>query len=134
MKEEKRIIFYENEGEEFSKAKITPMVIDENYPYQHGWLWEIVSTGLQNIFSMPIKWGYAKGKFALTFVRKRKTKAVQKYRVFHLCESYTGICRYFYSFSCQLPKKKFFSGKSRECFDEGTQKTCSFIGCYSSSR
>ena len=44
MKKEKQVIYYEDElNDEFSKAKIVPRKIDENYKYKHGIMWNFCS-------------------------------------------------------------------------------------------
>ena len=89
MKKSKQVYYYKDElNDEFSGAKITPRIIDENYKYIHkNPLWDFCSFLLQNILSMPIKLIY----------RKRKIKTIQKRFVFCICESYTSICRCIYS-------------------------------------
>lgn len=72
---EKKIIYYSDElNDEFSSAKITPRVIDENYKYKIGKIWDFFSYIIQNIISMPIKVGYAKIKFRIKYVGKEKLK------------------------------------------------------------
>ena len=75
MKEQK-IIYYKDElNDEFSKAKIKPRVIDENYIYIHkNPLWNIASFLVQNVFSVPIKVLYSKFKFRIKYVGKQKLK------------------------------------------------------------
>ena len=75
MKEPK-IIYYKDElNDEFSKAKIKPRVIDENYIYIHkNPLWNIASFLVQNVFSVPIKVLYSKFKFRIKYVGKEKLK------------------------------------------------------------
>ena len=71
----KRVIYYSDElNDEFSSAKIVPRVIDENYKYEHGKIWNIISWSIQNVLSMPIKIGYAKLKFRIKYVGKEKLK------------------------------------------------------------
>ena len=68
-------ILYENELEdEFSKAKITPIKIDERYRYSHNIIWNFCSFVIQNILSMPVKMLYAKIKFNIQFIGKEKFK------------------------------------------------------------
>lgn len=75
MKEQK-IIYYKDElNEEFSTAKITPRVIDENYKYIRNPFWDIISLIFQNVLSMPIKYLYAKIKFRIKFIGKEKLRA-----------------------------------------------------------
>ena len=73
---EKRIIYYKDElNDEFSEAKITPRIIDENYVYEHkNPLWKFASLALQNVFSMPIKILYSKLKFRQKYIGKEKIK------------------------------------------------------------
>mgnify|MGYP000304242977 CR=1 FL=1 len=71
----KKIIYYKDElNDEFSTAKITPKLIDENYKYKHNKLWDICSFVFQNILSMPIKIGYTKTKFKIKYIGKEKLK------------------------------------------------------------
>ena len=64
-----RVIYYRDElNDEFSTAKIEPIVIDENYKYFHGKIWDAVSLVIQNVLSMPIKVIYAKFKFRIKFI------------------------------------------------------------------
>lgn len=72
----KKVIYYNDElNDEFSSAKITPRIIDENYKYKHGGVWNFCSLIIQNIISMPIKLGYAKLKFRIKYVGKEKLKS-----------------------------------------------------------
>lgn len=71
----KRVIYFHDPlNEEFSEAKITPRVIDGNYKYFHGRLWEAASLVIQNLFSMPIKLLYLYLKFHLKYIGKDKLK------------------------------------------------------------
>jgi len=73
--EEKKIVYYSDElNDEFSQAQIVPRVIDKDFRYFHGMLWEISSMVVQNVLSMPIKVLYQKLKFHLTYVGKEKLK------------------------------------------------------------
>ena len=72
---EKKIIYYKDElNDEFSTAKIIPKVIDENYKYKHGKVWDMFSYLIQNILSMPIKIAYTKIKFRIKYEGKDKIK------------------------------------------------------------
>ncbi len=73
--EEKKIVYYTDElNDEFSRAQIVPRVIDKDFRYFHGVLWDICSLVVQNVLSMPIKVLYQKLKFHLTYVGKEKLK------------------------------------------------------------
>lgn len=80
MKKSKKINYYKDElNDEFSGAKITPRIIDENYKYIHkNPLWNFVSALLQNILSMPIKILYSKLKFRIKYIGKEKLKPYKK--------------------------------------------------------
>lgn len=73
----KKVIYYKDElNDEFSKAKIIPREINENYKYEHkNPLWNLCSLVLQNILSVPIKVLYAKVKFKIKYVGKEKLKS-----------------------------------------------------------
>ena len=73
----KKVIYYEDElNDEFSTAKITPIVIDKNYDYFKckDPKYDKSSLRIQNIWSMPIKWLYVKLKFHHKIVGKEKFK------------------------------------------------------------
>lgn len=68
-----RIVYYTDElSDEFSPVKITPRVIDGDYPYFHGRLWDLCSRAIQNVFSMPVKILYARLKFRVRYVGREK--------------------------------------------------------------
>lgn len=70
-----KVIYYKDElNEEFSEAQIVPRVIDRNFRYFHGGLWNFCSLMVQNVLSMPIKFLYQKLKFHLKYVGKEKLK------------------------------------------------------------
>lgn len=77
--EDRKVIYYKDElNDEFSTAKIEARIIDENYKYEHNIVWNICSYLLQNILSMPIKFGYQKIKFRLKYIGKEKIKPYKK--------------------------------------------------------
>ena len=78
MKEEKVNYYSDELNDEFSEAKIVPRVIDENYKYKRGKIWNFFSALFQNVISMPIKVGYAKLKFGIKYVGKEKLKQYKK--------------------------------------------------------
>lgn len=79
MKEQK-VIYYEDElNDEFSKVKIEPRKIDENYKYEHkSILWNLSAYIVQNVISVPIKFIYAKLKFRIKYVGREKLKPYKK--------------------------------------------------------
>lgn len=79
IKGEPEIIYYTDElNDEFSKAKIIPRKIDENYNYSKNSIWDFCSFLCQNIFSMPIKVLHAKIVFKHKFIGKEKFKKHKK--------------------------------------------------------
>lgn len=72
---EKRVIYFSDPlNEEFSDAIIEPRIIDGNYRYTHGCLWDIFSRIIQNVLSMPIKVLYLRIKFQLKYVGREKLR------------------------------------------------------------
>ena len=80
MKKSKQVYYYKDElNDEFSGAKITPRIIDENYKYIHkNPLWDFCSFLLQNILSMPIKLICGKFKLKIKYIGKEKLKPYKK--------------------------------------------------------
>ena len=73
--EKNKVVYYKNELEdEFSKVKIQPIIIDENYRYSKNPLWDFCSIIFQNLISMPIKILYAKIKFRVKYIGREKFK------------------------------------------------------------
>lgn len=105
----KKIIYYENELEdEFSKAKIVPIKIDENYKYFHNIIWDFCSFFIQNVLSMPIKYLYAKLKFNIKFIGKEKFKEC-KNRGYFIYVNHTQVfADTFIPSLANYPKRNFF--------------------------
>ena len=71
----KKIIYYNDEcHDEFSRVRITPRVVDGNFSYFHGDVWEFCSFLMQNVLSMPVKILYAIMKFRIKYVGREKLK------------------------------------------------------------
>lgn len=69
----KKVIYYSDElNDEFSGSKITPRVIDGEYPYFRGAFWDFCSRAVQNVLTMPVKVLYARLKFRLRYVGREK--------------------------------------------------------------
>ena len=106
---DKKIVYYENElNDEFSKAKIEPISIDENYPYFHNKLWDIGSFVIQNIISMPIKFFYAKLKFKIKYVGKEKFKECKNTGYFIYANHTQEFADTFIPSLANYPKRNFF--------------------------
>lgn len=107
---EQKIIYYQDEkNDEFSTAQITPRKIDEHYPYFHqSKLWNLGCYLCQNLFSLPIKYGYAKMKFRLTYVGKEKIKPYKNQGYFLYGNHTQAFADTFISSNAIYPKRNFF--------------------------
>ena len=104
----KDVIYYSDElNDEFSSAKIYPRFIDEKYKYKHGIIWNLCSLLIQNIISMPIKYGYAKLKFRIKFVGKEKLKACGKSGYFMYVNHTQAFADTFIPSLANYPKRNF---------------------------
>ncbi len=104
------IIYYNDElNDEFSKAKIVPRIIDENYKYIHkNYLWNACSFALQNILSMPIKILYSKIKFKITYIGKEKLKEYKNEGYFIYANHTQAFADTFIPSIANYPKRNFF--------------------------
>lgn len=107
---QKEIIYYKDElNEEFSTAKIVPRKIDENYKYIHkSVIWNAIAFLLQNVFSVPIKFLYAKIKFKIKYVGKEKLKPYKKQGYFIYGNHTQIFADTFITSNTNYPKKNFF--------------------------
>lgn len=108
--ENKKVIYYTDElNEEFSKAKIVPRKIDENYKYIHkNPLWNINSFILQNVISMPIKYLYANIKFRIKYIGKEKLKPYKKEGYFIYANHTQAFADTFIPSLANYPKRNYF--------------------------
>lgn len=108
--ENRKVIYYTDElNEEFSKAKIVPRRIDENYKYIHkNPLWNIASFIVQNILSMPIKYLYAKLKFRIKYIGKEKLKQYKKQGYFIYVNHTQAFADTFIPSLANYPKRNYF--------------------------
>ena len=106
--ENRKVIYYEDElNDEFSTAQITPIIIDENYTYEHGFFWNICSYIMQNIISMPIKLLYIKLKFHLQYIGKEKLKPYKKQGYFIYANHTQAFADTFIPSVANYPKRNF---------------------------
>lgn len=105
-----RIICYKDElNDDFSKAKITPRIIDETYIYEHKNLWwEFASFMLQNFLTMPIKILYGKIKLRLKYYGKEKLKKYKKEGYFVYVNHTQEFADVFIPSLAIYPKRNFF--------------------------
>lgn len=106
---QKEVIYYKDElNDEFSKAKIVPKVIDENYKYIHHKLWDFACICMQNLISMPIKILYSKIKFRIQYVGKEKLKPYKKQGYFVYVNHTQPFADTFIPSLPIYPKRNFF--------------------------
>ena len=110
MKNKNVTIYYTDElNEEFSTAKITPRIIDENYTYIHkNPIWNLCSFLLQNVISVPIKILYSKIKFRIKYVGKEKLKTYKKEGYFIYGNHTQAFADTFIPSNPIYPKRNFF--------------------------
>lgn len=107
--EDKKIIYYTDElNDEFSEAQITPRVIDKNFPYFHGKVWDFCSLVIQNLFSMPIKVLYSQIKFRVKYVGREKLKLCKGRGYFIYGNHTQPFADTFLPSVANYPKRNFF--------------------------
>ena len=105
---EQKVIYYEDElNDEFSEAVIVPRVIDENYKYKRGKLWNVFSWLVQNILSLPIKF-YGMHMYKIKYVGKEKFKACKKTGYFIYGNHTQAFGDTFIPSMANYPKRNFF--------------------------
>lgn len=123
------VVYYENELEdEFSKAKITPIRIDENYNYSHNLLWNFCSYIFQNILSMPIKLIYAKIKFNIKFIGKEKFKKCKDTGYFIYVNHTQEFADTFIPSLANYPKRNFFIVNPENISMKGLKNVVELLG------
>lgn len=106
---EKQIIYYTDElNEEFSKAQITPRVIDKNYDYFHNRLWDFCSRVVQNVLSMPVKLLYSRLRFRLKYVGREKLRECKDRGYFIYGNHTQPFADTFIPSIADYPKRNFF--------------------------
>ena len=105
----KKIIYYTDElNDEFSEAQIKPRQIDENYKYMHKNLfWNFCAYLVQQVFSLPIKYLYAKFKFNFKVVGKEKYKPYKNQGCFIYGNHTQSFGDTFFISNSIYPKKNF---------------------------
>lgn len=107
--QDRKIIYYTDElNDEFSEAQITPRVIDKNYAYFHGKLWDFCSLVIQNVLSMPIKVLYSQMKFRVKYVGKEKLKICKRRGYFIYGNHTQPFADTFLPSVANYPKRNFF--------------------------
>lgn len=123
------VYYYSNELEdEFSKAKIVPRKIDENYKYEKNKLWNILSYIIQNVLSMPIKIIYAKVKFRIKFIGKENLKNYKNQGYFIYVNHTQTFADTFIPSLANYPKRNFFIVNPENISIKGTGKLIEMLG------
>lgn len=126
---DKKIFYYENELEdEFSKAQIEPITIDEKYPYVHHKIWDFCSFLCQNVLSMPIKIFYMKWKLHLKFVGKEKFKKCKNTGYFIYANHTQEFADTFIPSLANYPKRNFFIVNPENVSMKGLTKLVPLLG------
>ena len=125
----KKVVYYEDElNDEFSKAKINPILIDENYKYNHSFLWDFCSFLVQNVFSMPIKILYVKWKFKIKFIGKDKLKKYNKPGYFIYGNHTQDIADTIIPSLLVYPKRNFFIVNPENVSMKGLKTVTEMLG------
>lgn len=124
-----KIIYYKDElNDEFSKAKIEPILIDENYKYFHGSLWNMASYIMQNFLSMPIKILYSKIKFRIKFIGKEKLKKYKKTGYFIYANHTQEFADTFIPSLGVFPKRNYFIVNPENISMKGLKTVVEMLG------
>ena len=129
MMKEKKIFYYENELEdEFSKAEIQPIPIDENYPYIHNRFWDFCSFFMQNILSMPIKYFYAKIKLRIQWIGKENFQKCKDTGYFIYANHTQEFADTFIPSLGNYPKRNYFIVNPANVSMKGLTKIVPMLG------
>lgn len=106
---EKKVIYYTDElNDEFSAAQVTPRVIDREYRYFRGRLWDFCSLVVQNVLTMPVKVLYSKLRFRLRYVGKEKLREYENTGYFIYGNHTQPFADTFIPSLANYPKRNFF--------------------------
>lgn len=106
---EKQTYYYSDElNDEFSKAKIEPRIIDENYKFLHkNILWNLAHFLVQNVLSVPLKYLYAKIKFRVKYIGREKLKKYKKQGYFVYANHTQAFADTFLTSNAIYPKRNY---------------------------
>lgn len=125
----KEIIYYTDElNEEFSKAQITPRVIDKDFRYFHGRFWDFCSLVIQNVLSMPLKFFYQRGKFHLKYVGREKLKECRDTGYFIYGNHTQPFADTFIPSLANYPKRNFFIVNPENVSMPGLRRLVELLG------
>ena len=105
---EQKVLYYSDElNDELAPATIQSRVIDEKFKYKKGLIWNACSLFIQNVLSMPIKWGYLRIKFRHKFIGKEKLKECKKQGYFMYANHTQPFADTFIPSVADYPKRNF---------------------------
>ena len=105
---EQKVLYYSDElNDELAPATIQSRVIDEKFKYKKGLIWNVCSLFIQNVLSMPIKWGYLRIKFRHKFVGKEKLKECKNQGYFMYANHTQPFADTFIPSVADYPKRNF---------------------------
>lgn len=103
-----KVLYYSDElNDELAPATIQSRVIDEKFKYKKGLIWNVCSLFIQNVLSMPIKWGYLRIKFRHKFVGKEKLKECKNQGYFMYANHTQPFADTFIPSVADYPKRNF---------------------------
>ena len=106
---EQKVLYYSDElNDELAPSSLKPRVIDERFRYKKSLIWNACSLFIQNVLSMPIKWGYLRIKFRHKFVGKEKLKECKNQGYFMYANHTQPFADTFIPSNPIYPKKNFF--------------------------
>lgn len=104
-----KVLYYSDElNDELAPATIQSRVIDEKFKYKKGLIWNVCSLFIQNVLSMPIKWGYLRIKFRHKFVGKEKLKECKNQGYFMYANHTQPFADTFIPSNPIYPKRNYF--------------------------
>lgn len=133
MKEEKQIYYYKNELEDdFATMENIKIVnVDKNYIYLHkSPLWNLGAILTQNVFSMPVKYLYAKLKLNIKFIGKEKLKKAKKKGYFIYANHTQIFADTFIPSLANYPKRNFFIVNPANISMPGLKLLVRLLGAY----
>ena len=102
---EQKVVYYTDElNDEFSDAKITPDIIDENYKYIHKNPFWKIGEWIVFVISLPIKTLVPKLKFHIKYIGKEKVKDYKKQGCFIYANHTQPFCDTFIPTNHIFPK------------------------------
>ena len=115
-------------NDELAPATIQSRVIDEKFKYKKCLIWNVCSLFIQNVLSMPIKWGYLRIKFRHKFVGKEKLKECKKQGYFMYANHTQPFADTFIPSVADYPKRNFLIVNPVNISLKGTRTLVEMLG------